>query len=99
MPRLTEKQVHRENTPAPTPYDYYRVNICSPFLEHLIEGIDQRFAKYNLMALRMMGLVPSVLAVKDEVSIFEAAEFYKGDLLCPNLLFRIYIYIYIYIYI
>ena len=38
------------------------------------------------MALRMMGLVPSVLAVKDEVSIFEAAEFYKDDLLCLNLL-------------
>ena len=34
----------------------------------------------------MMGLVPSVIAVKDEVSISEAAEFYKDDLLCPNLL-------------
>ena len=34
----------------------------------------------------MMGLVPSVIAVKDEVSIFEAAEFYKDDLPCPNLL-------------
>ena len=86
MPRITEKQVHRENTPAPTPYDYYRVNICSPFLEHLTEGIDQRFDKYNLMTLRMMGLVPSVIAVKDEVSISEAAEFYKDDFPCPNLL-------------
>ena len=25
MPRITEKQVHREITPAATPYDYYRV--------------------------------------------------------------------------
>ena len=73
VPRITEKQVHRENTPAATSYDYYRVNVCSPFLEHLTEGIDQRFDKYNLMTLRMMGLVPSVIAVKDEVSIFEAA--------------------------
>ena len=71
MPRTTEKQDHRENTPAATPYDYYRVNICSPFLEHLTEGIDQRFDTYNLMTLRMMGLVPLVIAVKDEVSIFE----------------------------
>ena len=86
MPRITEKQVHRENTPAATPYDYYRVNVCSPFLEHLTEAIDRRFDKCNLMTLRMMGLVPSVIAVKDEVSIFEAAEFYKDDLPCPNLL-------------
>ena len=86
MPRITEKQVHRENTLAVTPYDYYRVNVSSPFLEHLSEGIDQRFDKCNLMTLRMMGLVPSVIAVKDEISISEAAEFYKDDLLCLNLL-------------
>ena len=34
----------------------------------------------------MMGLVPSVIAVKDEVSISEDDEFYKDDLPCPNLL-------------
>ena len=39
--RITEKQVHRENTPVATPCDYYRVNICSSFLEHLTEGNDQ----------------------------------------------------------
>ena len=32
MPMITEKQVHRENTPAATPYDYYRVNVSSSFL-------------------------------------------------------------------
>ena len=76
MPRTTEKQVHHENTPAPTPYDYYRVNVCLPFLEYLAEGIDQRFDKYNLMTLRVMSLVPSVNSVKDKVSISEAPEFY-----------------------
>ena len=30
----------------------------------------------------MMGLVSSVIAVKNEVSISEAAEFYKNDLPC-----------------
>ena len=86
IPRITEKQVHHENIPAATPYNYYQVNVCSPFFEHLTEGIGQRFDKYNLMTLKMMGLVPSVIAVKDEVSIFEAAEFYKDDLPYPNLL-------------
>ena len=32
MPRIAEKQVPRENTPAAMPYDYYCVNVCSPFL-------------------------------------------------------------------
>ena len=86
MPRITEKRIHREYTPAATPYNYYRVNVCSLFLEHLTESIYQRYDKYNLMTLRLMGLVPSVIAVKDEVSIFEAYPFYKDDLPCPNLL-------------
>ena len=38
------------------------------------------------MTLQMMGLVPSVIAVKDEVSISEAAGLYKDDLPRPNLL-------------
>ena len=27
-PRITEKQVHRENAPAATTCDYYRANVC-----------------------------------------------------------------------
>ena len=36
------------------------------------------------MTLRLMGVVPSVIAIKHEVSIFEAAKFYKYDLPCPS---------------
>ena len=45
------------------------------------------------MTLQMMGLVPSVIAVKDEVSVSEAAGLYKDDLPRPNILdteFRIW---------
>ena len=86
MPRITKKQVHCENRTASPPYDYYRVNVYLPFLEHFTEGIDQRFDKYNLMTLRLMGLVPSLIAVKDNVSVSEAAEFYKDNFPCCNLL-------------
>ena len=58
MLRITKKLVHRENTPAALSCDYYQINVYSSFLEHLTEGIDQRFDEYNLMTLRMMGLVP-----------------------------------------
>ena len=70
MPRIIEKQFHRENAPATTPYNY---NVCSPFLE--------KVSKYNPMTLRMMGLVSSVIAL-----ISETAEFYKDELSCLNLL-------------
>ena len=46
MTRITEKQAHRENTSSATHCDYYRVNVCSPFLGRLTEGSDQRFDNY-----------------------------------------------------
>ena len=45
MPRITEKQVPRENTPAARPYDYYCVNVRSPFLrsQFLTTSISDNF--------------------------------------------------------
>ena len=37
-PRIAARQVHRENVNANTVFDYYRLNLCSPFLDHLING-------------------------------------------------------------
>ena len=40
------------------------------------------------MTLRIMGLVPSTIAVKDEVSISEAGKIYKDNLPYPKLLVK-----------
>ena len=47
MPRIASRQEHRANAEANDPEAYYRRNMCLPFLDHLIEGIDSRFDKYG----------------------------------------------------
>ena len=36
MPRIIHRQVHRNNAPATTPEDYYRINLTTDFLNHAL---------------------------------------------------------------
>ena len=83
MPRIAACQQHRENAESDTPFSYYRKNMCLPFLDHLINGIDVRFDKYGKTVLMMQALIPSVIAERD-VTIDDIVEIYKDDLPAPN---------------
>ena len=83
MPRLASRQMHRQNAEADTPEDCYRRNVCLPFLDHLIQGIDSRFDKYGKTILLMMGLVPAVVADKEDVTIDDAVKMYADYLPSP----------------
>ena len=65
MPPVPSHQQHRPNTESNKPFDYYRVNVCLPFVNHIINGIDVLFDKYGKIVLAMPGLVPSVIAEND----------------------------------
>ena len=43
MPRIVGRQIYRANALASTPFDCYLRNMCLPFLDHLIEGLNTRF--------------------------------------------------------
>ena len=83
MPRIATRQQYRENSESDTPFNYYRKNMCLPFLDHLINGIDVRFDKYVKTVLMMQALIPLVIAERD-VTIDDIVEIYKDDLRAPN---------------
>ncbi|CAH3028961.1 unnamed protein product [Porites evermanni] len=43
MTRIIQRQVHRNNAPATTPEDYYRINLTTDFLNHALMQLDSRF--------------------------------------------------------
>ena len=83
MPRIAARQYHRRNTESWTPFNYCRKNMCLPFLDHLINGIDVRFDKYGKTVLIMQALIPLVIAERD-ATIDDVVETYKGNLPAPN---------------
>ena len=70
MPRIPAHQQNRPNAESKTPLDYYRVNMCLPFLNHIINVIGVRFDKYGKIVLTMAGLVPTAIAEND-VSVID----------------------------
>ena len=75
MPRIAAHQQHRENAESATPFNCYRNNMCLPFLDHLINGIDVCFDKYGKTVLMIQALIPSAIAERD-VTIDDIVETY-----------------------
>ena len=48
MPWIAVCQQHQENAESDTPFSYNKKNMCLQFLDHLINGTDVRFDKYNI---------------------------------------------------
>ena len=64
MPRIAGRQIHCTNASASTPFDYYLRNMCLPFLDRLMEGLNTRFDKYGSMIHKMHAFVPSVIGMR-----------------------------------
>ena len=43
IPRIIQRHVHINNTPAPTHEDYYRINLTTDFLNHALMQLENRF--------------------------------------------------------
>ena len=48
IPRVAARQWHRSNTEVSNPLEYYKRNVAIPFLDHIIEFIDNSFLKHLL---------------------------------------------------
>ena len=60
VPRITERQEHRNIAPSLNPESYYRVNVAIPFIDHLSEEMSSRFSKDNRAGAETFSLVPSI---------------------------------------
>ena len=82
MPRIAGSKIHRANTSTSTPFDYYLRNMCLPFLDHLIEGLNTRFDKYGSMIPKTHAFVQSVIGMgklERDYKIEEIIHEYRDD--------------------
>ncbi|KAF0702097.1 52 kDa repressor of the inhibitor of the protein kinase-like, partial [Aphis craccivora] len=77
VPRLSKKQTNRANNPTKTTEEYYRVSVCIPLLDSIIEDLKSRFlSKENKLLLNLCLLVPRYIVDitgEDFKKIIEAA--------------------------
>jgi len=61
MPQINSRQQYHSNAPAISPCEYFQRNVVIPFLDHKIMFIDQQFSDSSTNAVKLLGLVPSIL--------------------------------------
>ena len=61
MPRIIQKHVLRNNAPAPTSEDYYRIKSATDFLNHALSQLDSRFKEHVFVCNKGFSVIPSIL--------------------------------------
>ena len=82
MPRVPSLYILRANTESNTPVQYYLRSVCYPLIDHLIQGIDNRFDKYGSTVYLIYGLISSVIVERD-ITVKDIIEQYQVDLPMP----------------
>lgn len=85
MPRIANRQIHRANSPSPTPEEYFRLNLAIPFLDHIITCLRERFTGISKLCGSFMLLVPSVLMSKNNLEFTTILNTYSNDLPSPHI--------------
>ena len=61
VPRIAGRQCHRENVEHVSTEEYYRRTVVIPSLDNLLEQLRERFGNTQIIASKLMNLVPSIL--------------------------------------
>ncbi|MES9906785.1 MAG: DUF4371 domain-containing protein [Sedimenticola sp.] len=79
IPRRVGRQRHRANHPGDNPSDYWRVSMYLPFLDHLLQEMDDRLLK-NEPRFTAEYLLPSKVNSLTDVMVDTIYDAYHDDL-------------------
>nr|XP_055048148.1 52 kDa repressor of the inhibitor of the protein kinase-like [Misgurnus anguillicaudatus] len=82
--RIAVKQQHRDNVPAESVGEHFRLNLFLPFIDHVTTELRTRFAESNEPALLAAFLVPKALPQLSEEKEDLLLSWYKEDLPQPD---------------
>ena len=90
-PRLAGRQQHRQNVPATSSAEYYRLNVTVPLLDHMISELDSRFnSESSSVVVEFIPLLPCALYRKPASDRLTTADLdkldklYEDDLPCAR---------------
>ena len=55
---------------------WYRVNVANPFVEHILEDISAQFSDLSRKAIKLIGLVPSIICEREVLALDDTVEMF-----------------------
>ncbi|XP_025204014.1 52 kDa repressor of the inhibitor of the protein kinase-like [Melanaphis sacchari] len=77
VPRLSKKQINRDNYTESTPEEYYRKALFIPFLDHSITHLKSKFEYHHDLILSFQNIMPNKVVFTNEKDVFNLWDFYK----------------------
>lgn len=74
MPRVINRQVHRENYQCDSPEDYFRIAVFIPFVDHFICQLDQRFLNHKQVLCKIQNIIPNKIVNLTEAEVNETVD-------------------------
>ena len=59
VPRCCGRQRGRDNVPAQEPQEYFKRSVTIPFLDHLLNELEQRFSSDQQRVVQGLSLIPA----------------------------------------
>jgi hypothetical protein len=84
IPRRCGRQTLRSNVEADTPEDYWRRTVFVPFIDHLLQELDNRFSQINSSAIPGLLLLPCNLEKLNDKKMQKIYESFETDLPSPR---------------
>jgi len=79
LPRYAVRQSHRANATADTPFKYFKINVCIPFLDHIEREMSARFSEENRPGRDLILLIPSVVRQCSDMGDMNTKLLYWAD--------------------
>ncbi len=79
-PRRCSTQMHRNNVPADTAKEYFKLALFYPFVDSILQEINSRFNEITNHAVQGLRLLPANLHLLDQGTKNEIFSYYQSDL-------------------
>jgi len=82
MPRLCSRQSQRTNIPADSTSQYFKRAIWFPYLDAILDNMQEKFSAHHLIALKLVALIPSMIESYNWSDVLQTVRFYQSELAC-----------------
>ncbi|CAF1321705.1 unnamed protein product [Adineta steineri] len=78
MPRIVPRQQHRNNIPAANEYEYYKLNLFIPLLDHFLKSLKDRFNMHVKQAATISCIIPKYIHDKTFDDLIPSVDLYHA---------------------
>ena len=80
VPRRVGRQTGRNNVPADSPSSYWCRAVWYPYLDAILQSLNDKFSSHQLTVLKLVALIPSLIEDYQWMQVVDCWRMYRSEL-------------------